>query len=186
MDKPLDTFHVNRVTLWYDATAFSPLYPANEGFDKALELLKLTSSRHPETIQLIDSSALSRKELVDIYFYHAATCPWWKYKVRRVFGSNREPEWQTATRVPPLTIKFDEDMPEMVAPYADWQVQGEPVVPILKVFKMLSAEEQTRLFGRDARLNLEQPKELERVTAANEGFANITSFIVGGARLIDT
>lgn len=148
MDKPLNTFHVVTITLWYDARAFSPLYPANEGFVTALEFLKLASSRHPGNIQLIDSSVLSEKELMDIYLYSASTCGWWKYKVRRVFGSNREPGWLAGKQVPLLSIKFDQDLPGMVAPYKDWQVQGEPVVPILQVLKMLSAEEQIRLFGR--------------------------------------
>lgn len=145
MDKPIDNWKVQQIKLWY-LPEHTYTTETNIGFDQALELLHSANERHPDMVTLIDVSSLSKEELIDVYLYHAVTCSWWKYEVRRVFGSNSTPGWLLGVHVPLLSLRFQEFEVPMVAPYNDWQTQSKQT--ILNVLSMLSSSEQLRLFGR--------------------------------------
>lgn len=87
--KPIESWHVEEVTLWYTPDkAFEG--GRNEGFPIVLEVLPEAAQRNPSEIRLIDASSMSGKERWDVYIDHGVTCRWWKYEVRRVFGTNSD------------------------------------------------------------------------------------------------
>jgi hypothetical protein len=92
--------------------------PENRGFSRALVVEQL-ASRASDSYEVIDGSRFSDAERARVYSAEAMAAAGNRYRIRRVFGSNRASMGPFLGKQIPALICYDGDRPVDVFPHED-------------------------------------------------------------------
>jgi len=106
--------------LYFDTTIKPINAPANDGFDRALSLLKSLGEKGVEW-EMVDTSRLNAEQLMAAYFdctLRPSICN--KYRVSQVFGSRNRSGYLFGRGVPALVVYgWPTELPEDVYPHEE-------------------------------------------------------------------
>jgi hypothetical protein len=153
--RPIGSWHVVAMDLWYSPGRADPEAAANTGLPRAVELLGRAAAGRPEAVRLIDVSDFAEFERWQLYALHARRCAYWGYALAEVFGSRARAGSYAGLTVPLLSVHFREAAVPCAAPHRVSEHDAEDGVrrslrTILDLLRLVDRSEQFRLFGETA------------------------------------
>lgn len=151
LNKPIGTWHVKQLALYYVPRQEYLNERFNKGLTQALALLESAAVKPPHDVVLVNVQELTADALHKVYWDRIVpSAIHWQREIRRVFAINEHSGSDVSklgVRVPLLLIQFKEFDSALMAPYIDGHVSPRQIVTIVDVLHSLSDTEQRRLFG---------------------------------------